>query len=103
MQKPNRDIVNALRKIPETKPIKALVELSTQFNEEKLREVITKLADILEAVESGKRADEQQEVQSRVRFEALISEVGRIRDFKARSLATARDTKQQKEAALAAA
>jgi hypothetical protein len=47
-------LLYSLKKIPENKPIQALVELSTQFDKAKLDDVIEKLDSILEAVQKSK-------------------------------------------------
>ena len=43
-----------------------LVELSTQFDSEKLSEVIERLTDILEAVKASRNDDKSSEIKSRV-------------------------------------
>lgn len=46
----SREITHALNRIPKSNPIQALVQLSTQFNAEKLATIIGKLETILKAI-----------------------------------------------------
>jgi len=74
-----------------------LVQMSTKFNEAKLKVVIGKLKDINEAIKASKADDELKEAQSEGRFRALIKEVEGLIDRKIARLVTIKGNKSAKE------
>lgn len=74
-----------------------LVQMSTKFNEAKLKVVISKLKDILEAIKASKADDELKEAQSEGRFRALIKEVDGLIDRKIARVVTIKGNKSAKE------
>lgn len=75
-----------------------LVELSTQFDSEKLSEVIERLTDILEAVKASRNDDKSSEIKSRAKFQVLLDETEKIRDIKGQLLNSYVSNRDSKEA-----
>lgn len=87
-----------MKRIPSNNPIKALVQLSTKFDEDKLRVVIQKLRQIEQAVRSGNDEDHDREKQSKEHFDLLMLEIDTIRGEKVRQLSDAqRDLRDRKD------
>ncbi|EGR30019.1 hypothetical protein IMG5_144220 [Ichthyophthirius multifiliis] len=97
----NSDQVNrAMKRIPLNNPIKALVTLSTKFDEAKLRVVIDKLTQIQDAVRNGNNEDSLREKQSKEHYELLIQELISVRNAKLEEKAVAQSSLKDKQSRL---
>lgn len=100
LQKSTNDIKVALQRIPDNKPLTALVEVSTTFDPEQLAKVIDKLKEILEAIVKGKDDDATNEEASKTKFTSLMGQIDTLRSQKFASKTQKKGEKLGKEALL---